>query len=502
MLFLEARLVSLAKEHHAAGRAFSSPEVIALSSADARCQRTSWGRSTLLCAEIKRWNIKITQLFAYKEHNSFLLNKSMVNLMLLEFRVQNFRSLRDEQVLSLVASKDQSLKHTHTLATGIKAAPRLLYSAVIYGANASGKSNFIKALQTMRGVVAESATIIQPGQTFAVQPFRLDADSSMHPTRFEVTFMVGDVRYQYGFAMTSQRIVGEHLLVYKAFKPQRWFERHFNEATGKDVYDFGPGLKGAKTLWQSATRSNALFLSMAVQLNSEALRPVFDWFVNGLVIFNEQAQLSQQVSIQMLGQENGRKQICDFLTAADVSIADIEVVTRKMPGQAAHVELVAGKTEVRTEDVEEHQLRFSHVTEHGKAVFDLMEESNGTRNLLFLAGPVLDILRKGLTLVIDELDTSLHTLLVRELVRLFQRPEINIGGAQLIFTTHDTSLLDAPELFRRDQVWFFEKNRDQTSALVCLSEFSPRKNEALERGYLMGRYGGVPFLDHAFGLKH
>lgn len=141
-------------------------------------------------------------------------------------------------------------------------------------------------------------------------------------------------------------------------------------------------------------------------------------------------------------------------------------------------------------------------TEQGKAVFDLMDESNGTRNLLFLAGPVLDILSKGLTLVIDELDTSLHTLLVCELVRLFHRPEINTGGAQLIFTTHDTSLLDAPDLFRRDQVWFVEKDRDQASALVSLSEFSPRKNEALERGYLMGRYGGVPFLSHTIGLKH
>ena len=137
-----------------------------------------------------------------------------------------------------------------------------------------------------------------------------------------------------------------------------------------------------------------------------------------------------------------------------------------------------------------------------RAVFDLVDESSGTRNLLFLAGPVLDILQKGLTLVIDELDTSLHTLLVRELVRLFHRPEVNTGGAQLIFTTHDTSLLDAPDLFRRDQIWLVEKDREQASTLVALSEFSPRKNEALERGYLMGRYGGVPFLNHTMGLQH
>ena len=422
--------------------------------------------------------------------------------MLVEFRTKNFRSLRDEQVLSLVASKDKTLLDSHTQATGISSVPTLLRSAVVYGANASGKSNLIKALQYMRGVVTESATAMQPGKIFAVQPFRLDADSASQPSEFEVTFLLDGIRYQYGFAMTAQRIVSEHLLVYKAFKPQRWFTRRFDIETDKDIYDFGPSLKGPKNLWEGATRPNALFLSMAVQLNSEALHPVFDWFLNQLVIFNEQAQLSPQVSIQMLKQTNDRKDICNFLSAADISITDIDVETRKVPSQAVHLDLVAGKTEVRAEDIEENKVRFHHVTKNGNAVFDLMDESNGTRNLLFLAGPVLNILSKGLTLVIDELDTSLHTLLVRELVRLFHRPEINTGGAQLVFTTHDTSLLDAPNLFRRDQVWFVEKSQNQASALLSLSEFSPRKNEALERGYLIGRYGAVPFLNHTLGLRH
>lgn len=422
--------------------------------------------------------------------------------MLVEFRIKNFRSLRDEQVLSLVASKDKTLQDTHTQPTGLKAAPALLRSAVIYGANASGKSNLIKALQYMRGVVTESATVIQPGQTYAVQPFRLDAESAAQPTAFEVTFILAGVRYQYGFATTAQRIVREHLLVYKAFKPQRWFERRFDAEAGKDVYEFGPGLKGAKNLWEGATRPNALFLSMAVQLNSDTLRPVFDWFAKRLVIFNEQEKLNPQVAIQMLKQDAGRKEICNFLTAADISIADIDVVSRKVPGQAVHFDLVAGKTEVRSEEMEEHQLRFHHVTEQGKAVFDLLEESSGTRNLLFLAGPVLDILKQGLTLLVDELDTSLHAHLVQSLVRLFHRPEVNTGGAQLIFTTHDTSLLDAYGLFRRDQVWFVEKKKDQSSELFGLLDFSPRKNEALERGYLQGRYGAVPIISGLIGLPH
>lgn len=423
--------------------------------------------------------------------------------MLVEFRVKNFRSLRDEQVLSLVASTDKTSLETHALGTGLKAAPHLLKSAVVYGANASGKSNLIKALQYMRGVVQESAAL-QPGQTFdRLQPFKLDAASASQPTEFEVTFILDGVRYQYGFAMNSQRIVSEHLLVYKAFKPQRWFERRFDTLSGKDEYDFGAGLKGAKNLWEGATRPNALFLSVAVQLNSDTLRPVFDWFTNRLVIFNEQSPLSPQFSIQMLKQEAKRKAICEFLRAADVSIADIEVATKQAVVHTINFDLATGKREETASEQFLDELKFHHVTEFGNAVFDLADESGGTRNLLFLTGPILDILNKGLTLLVDELDTSLHTLLVQALVRLFHRPEVNTGGAQLIFTTHDTSLLDAYGLFRRDQIWFVEKRTDQSSSLYPLLDFSPRKNEALERGYLQGRYGALPFLrNQALGMKH
>lgn len=418
--------------------------------------------------------------------------------MLVEFRVQNFRSLRDEQLLSMVASKDKTMLETNAVGTGLSAVPYVLKSSVIYGANASGKSNLIKALQYMRDVVLQSAAI-PPGQLFNVKPFLLDEDSAASPVEFEVTFLLGKIRYQYGFTMNAERILSEYLLVYKAFKPQRWFERRFDDDTGQDSYEFGSGLKGTKQVWEKATRSNALFLSMAVQLNSEGLRPVYDWFAKKLVIFNEQEQLNSRFTVQMLKQPDSRKQICDFLQAADISISDIDVQTRKVPGQALHVDMVADKTELKSEQVEQHQLLFSHVTEQGKAVFELADESSGTRNLLFLAGPVLDILQKGCVLVVDELDTSLHSLLVHELVRLFHRNEINQGDAQLIFSTHDTSLLDAPDLLRRDQIWLVEKDVQQASMLVALSEFSPRKNEALERGYLMGRYGGIPFVHERIG---
>lgn len=414
--------------------------------------------------------------------------------MLVEFRVKNFRSLRDQQALSLVASSDKSLLDTHAVATGLRAAPHLLKSAVVFGANASGKSNLIKALQYMRSVVLESAAL-QPAQTFdRLQPFMLDKVSASQATEFEVTFIVDGIRYQYGFEMDSRRIVSEFLLVYKAFKPQRWFERRFDAELNADVYEFGPGLKGSKHLWEGATRSNSLFLSMAVQLNSDVLRPVYDWFANRLVIFNELSPLSPNFSVQKLKEEPQRKAICEFLRAADISIADIEVATKQATVHTLRFDLATGKREEFANEQPVEEVKFHHITEQGRAVFDLGDESSGTRNLLFLTGPILDILGKGLTLVVDELDTSLHTLLVQALVRLFHRPEVNTGNAQLVFTTHDTSLLDAYGLLRRDQVWFVEKRPDQSSLLYPLLQFHPRKNEALERGYLQGRYGALPLL--------
>ena len=413
--------------------------------------------------------------------------------MLVEFRVSNFCSLRDEQVLSLVAGNEQSENGRNTLNTGIKAVPRLLGSAVVYGPNAGGKSNLIRALQYMRGVVVESATR-PPGKPYNVQPFRLDSRFSSRPTCFEMTFILNGVRHQYGFAMTKQRITEEYLLVWKSFKPQQWFNRYLDPESGEEQFDFSPSLKGKKSVWESATRSDNLFLSMAVQLNSEQLEPVFAWFRDGLVVVNEIEPLAPDFSVNLLRNPIAKKQMCSFLAAADISITDIEVVSRKVPARKFHFDVRTGESESRQEEVEENQLRFHHRTDNGSAIFGLAEESAGTRRLLFLVGPVLDILEKGLTLVVDELDTSLHALLVRRLVQLFHEPETNRNGAQLIFTTHDTSLLSVNGLLRRDQIWFVQKNGEQASALYALAEFSPRKNEALERGYLTGRYGALPLL--------
>ncbi|MHB1233018.1 MAG: AAA family ATPase [Burkholderiales bacterium] len=413
--------------------------------------------------------------------------------MLLEFRVRNYRSIRDEIVVSFVASKDKKLADTHLAPTGIKSLSHVVRSAVIYGPNASGKSTVLQALVFMRAVVAESATLMQPGQTFNVQPFRLDADWAKQPTEFEVTFLLNGVRHQYGFSLTPERIVDEWLLVYRTAKPQQWFRRRLDEKTQSSVYaEFSTHLTGPRKLWQETTRPNALFLSTAAQLNSELLGPIFRWLVDQPVYFGAGLTPLPDYTTELIQTESGKHAVREFLASADISISDV----LSTPRQGFQQKIMFGPdgTQVTREEREMLMPQFVHKTERGSASFELHEESQGTQRLYALAAPVLDVLKHGRLLIVDELDSSLHPLLVRRLVRMFHQPELNPHGAQLLFTTHDTSLLDRT-VFRRDQIWFTEKDRDQATRLYPLTDFSPRETEAWERGYLIGRYGAVPFFN-------
>lgn len=412
--------------------------------------------------------------------------------MLLEFRVKNFRSIRDEQVLSLVASKDSSHQSTNVILNMARVVPPTLSGAVIYGANASGKTNLLKAMHFMSAVVQDCINI-PPDKSIQVSTFRFDKESVNAPSMFEATFSLDGIRYQYGFRLDSKRVHEEWLLVYKSSKPQQWFSRVFNPETGSEDYNFSSYLTGQRKVWQESTRSNALFLSTAVQLNSESLRPIFSWLTNNFVFFSPELNPGPDFSISLLGQDDSRQRIVDFLRGADLSIEAIDLVTRKGVARHVHFDLDTGKTLIQNQDGDFLVPVFRHVAVAGEAKFELPDESLGTQRLFAMAGPVLDILQHGKTLVVDELDASLHPLLVRKLVGMFHDPAINTRGAQLIFTTHDTTLMSL-ELFRRDQIWFAEKNADQATVLFPLIEFSPRKTEALEKGYLAGRYGAVPFF--------
>lgn len=414
--------------------------------------------------------------------------------MLLEFRVKNFKSIKDEAVLSMVANTDKEHSDTNLISSGVKSIPSVVQSAVIYGPNASGKSNIIEALTYMRAVIYESATLIKSGQEFNAQPFRLDKDCLDEPIEFEISYIDKGVRHQYGFAFTKKRIVREWLLVYVSSKPQRWFNRYYDEETDKDIYELSSFLTGGKKYWKDSTRSNALFLSTAVQLNSEMLTPVFDWITNKIVIFGAGFMPSFDHTMKFMDSTVKINTVRDFLTSADIRVAGLKVEKRKGFHKTIRLDPTKGAPTEETEEREVQMPVFMHEgPDKSLVAFEYNDQSLGTQRLFSLAGPLLEILAEGKILIIDELDNSLHTLLVKKIIALFHSPQEDSCTSQLIFSTHDTSLLDI-EIFRRDQIWFVEKDSSAASNLYPLTEFSPRKKEALERGYLMGRFGAVPFF--------
>jgi ABC-type lipoprotein export system ATPase subunit len=414
--------------------------------------------------------------------------------MLVEFRVKNFKSIRDEQILSMVANRDKSLEDTHV--ANLDAAPgRLLKSAAIYGPNASGKSNIIQALAFMRRMVLSSANVRRI-RVNECPRFRLDGSSINDASEFEITYIDDDIRYQYGFALLGENVEDEWLLVYKTDKPQEWFRRYRDNAADSDTYKFSAHFKGQKLTWQKSTRREALFLSVAAGLNSRQLAPVFRWFSLLTVITDTTDTYyvrPNKFYEPFLKDDRMRGEIFTLIKAADLGITDIgvraETRKRMLYDSDEHGE--------ESPDFVEYEIVrpiFIHrYNEENTGEFELNEESMGTRRIFSLAPFLLATMRRGSTLVVDELESSLHPMLARFIVSLFNSTD-NKNGAQLIFSTHNSSLLDIKEIFRRDQIWFVEKDKSQATVLYPLTDFNPRKDAAVESGYLTGRYGAIPFL--------
>jgi uncharacterized protein len=415
--------------------------------------------------------------------------------MIVEFKVKNFRSIRDQQTLSLVASPASELSQ-NTFFSGSDTGLQLVRAAVIYGANAGGKSNFLSALLFMREFILSSAKESQQGDNIPVESFSFDQVSSKEPTEFEVTFIKCNVRYQYGFVLDESRIFGEWLLAYPSARPQQWFSRVYDKKNEKYLWKFSKFFKGGKPI-VDLTRSNVLFLSNAVKLNNEQLVPIFDWFQKDLFLIDSLTGrgLSYKKSINHLKTEDGKKRILKFMNAADPSITDIVLDTEKIT--EAHLPTFSSKIPKEVQDFFKKEIlsrdnqKISFM--HGDVSLGIGYESDGTHRLLAFAGPWLDALDEGKVLIVDEINSSLHPLVVKFLIKLIYDSEINKKNSQLIFTTHDTSLLDN-ELFRRDQIWFVEKDKKNSTQLYPLLDFSPRKHEAFSRGYLQGRYGALPYL--------
>ena len=417
--------------------------------------------------------------------------------MLIEFKVKNFKSFKDEQVFSMVASPDRNLSQ-NTITIPPLGNNKLVKSAVIYGHNASGKSNLVRAFDFVKMFILTSDNRT-PGSEIRVQPFKLSNSTINAPSEFEVTFLQDGIRYQYGFVVDSKKVYKEWLIAYPKKLPQVWFERNPKAHSEESDWKFGSHYSGEREKLIRLTRPDVLFLTVAAKFNNKLLTVVYRWFLEHLQLADAYGNAPNNSLFSMqqfLNNEKTRNGITKLLQLADLGIIDLEIEEKpfpenllptNVPDEFLSLILKSNYLDVQIRHKGEELNSFA-------SLFTLADESRGTEKLLSISGPLLDALDKGNVLMIDELDSSLHSALVRELVKLFYDQNGNSFVAQLIFNTHDTTFLDF-NLFRRDQIWFVEKDNSGASHLYPLSDFSPRKDEALQRGYLQGRYGAIPIID-------
>ena len=417
--------------------------------------------------------------------------------MLIEFSISNYLSVCERQTLSLVASSAYRELQDNTFSSNVRRMPRLLKSVMIYGPNAAGKSNFVRGALFMWDFVLNSAKK-QEGDPINVKPFMLNSRNAQEPSVFEMMFIENGVRYQYGFAIRRERVHHEWLLAYPNGRSQRWFERYFDPDTGKETWNLSKKfLPGNREVWRDATRSNALFLSTAMQLNSLPLRPVFDWFDKRLRVFRPHSDISREFSASLCQNAEGRLQVLKFLNQADMDIEGIRVESR-MIGELGMEDLPeelrsALQKEMSGQEIIEVLLERSTSDTGVPVQLPWESESRGTQKLFAMAWPWINVFDKGRVLFMDEMDTSLHHHIVRFLFGMVHDRVANKTNAQLICTTHDTALLNNDH-FRRDQFWMMEKSSDRCSEIYPVSDFDVERGESIQRRYLKGSFGAVPAL--------
>jgi AAA15 family ATPase/GTPase len=396
--------------------------------------------------------------------------------MLLRFRFSNVRSFRTEQELSLIAGPftdaPESVRHPDAIPEGV------LPVAAIYGANASGKTNVLRAIEFLSDAVEFSHSRWEPDGPIPRKPFLNHEES---PSEFEVDFLTSGIRYRYGFSVDSAVVLEEWLYVYPRGKKQTWFHR----AQGNPI-SFGARMPGENRTIESLTRKNSLFLSAAAQNNHEALLPVYQWIKGLPFVIGDRAR-SRSSTAKLCRAPDQLAEVQRLVSVADLGIFGVKVEEAKVSDKTK-------KKLITKKKLSWPQIHLVHLFGDQEVPFSAEQESRGTLAYLALLGPVVDALTKGVPLCVDELDGSLHPLLSIQLIRLFNNPITNPNGAQLIFNTHDTNLLSSG-ILRRDQIWFTEKRDDGSSQLFPLSDFKPRRTENLENGYLQGRYGAIPFIN-------
>jgi len=440
--------------------------------------------------------------------------------MLIEFTVQNFRSFKDRTTFTMIKSQGDELLSTNTFHPEVPKTPSLLRTSVIYGANSSGKSNIIKALRYLKFLVINS-TNFKPNRKIPIDPFIFDDESAQAPIEINISFVAGAsskvetssanmnsngeklVRYDYGVVLNKDHVLEEWLHSYPKGRVQEWFYRKYNEEFENNYeYTFSSLFKGNKNDWENNTRPNVLFLSNAVNLNSDQLKPIYDWFDDKLHITTEtKSHFGEGYTQSICDDQFYKIQILDFLKSADIGIDDFSVKKQdiSIDDLTLPPDLPESLREKLIEDISGKEIiELKSVRDvNGKTeLLDFDEESEGTKKLFSLAGPIIDTLHEGNVLVLDELHNHLHPKLVRFIIESFNNPETNKNNAQLIFTTHDTYLMKK-DIFRRDQIWFVEKDADYASHIFSLNDFSVRKDRGAEYEdqYLEGLFGAIPFTN-------
>ena len=446
--------------------------------------------------------------------------------MLIEFNVANYRSFRDEVTFSMVASPLKAEGGEPDVRNQF-AAPgdiSLLTSAAIYGANASGKSNLIAAINFMRNFAINSSSSTEKTGGIDVEPFRLSTQTEAEPSYFEVVFIIEEQHFRYGFEVTPKQVVTEWLHVVPTIRESSLFDFDDDEITlferERDDIVLGERFEAEGRDLAAKTRPNALFLSVGAQFNGKTAQMVLEWFRSLRVTtgLRPMDQNMRHFTESQLSDEDSDEDIKDFIRQLDLGIKDILIEkvivpipdlpsppddapenVRRLYSALGNVQKLLQEAE-EFEEMEQSAVRTVHLKmddEGHPAARDLFyldrHESEGTKKLFALSGPLTDTLKNGKVLIIDELDARLHPLLTQQIVRLFNDPEKNANGAQLVFTTQDTSLLDY-QLLRRDQIWFTEKDHQGASHLYSLVEFKIDNDAPFERDYIQGRYGAIPFL--------
>ncbi|HUW67581.1 MAG TPA: ATP-binding protein [Candidatus Nanoarchaeia archaeon] len=412
--------------------------------------------------------------------------------MIIEFSVENFRSFKDRVTFNMDSSSSKKISQN---LINLDGGNNLLKSAVIYGANSAGKSNLIKAIDFMKGMVMNSHTFNVNSKIPFVVPFKLSKATQNKPSKFELIFLCGGKTYRYGFSCNSTKVFEEYLFEKSTKKEKLVFSRD-------NTKKFKFGIDAEKQeLYQSQTIDNTLYISRATQLGYDKTKKIYDYFSENIIVNLNLTNVNTSNWIdytlaKIKDDSKFKDKILDILMKADfggienILITKQKVPVKKVPFSFSNVDTNFESTD-GFDDI--YKVQTMHRTDDGIIVcLDLNDESEGTKKTLFILGPLLNIMEGNKVLFIDELDSSLHPEITRMIVKLFNSK--NNKSGQLIFTTHDTTLLDN-ELFRKDQIYFCSKDQNHFTTLSSLLDYDIRQDIDFERAYLNGRIGGVPFID-------